>query len=67
MQNQKIFAFRLAIQQKSGNKPWQPRDGVAIFAPARSAGDSMPSRTTSDAPPEVVPATMRSASPFERA
>ena len=28
---------------------------------------SMPSRTTSDAPPDVVPATMRSASPPERA
>ena len=30
MQNQKIFAFRLAIQQKSGNKPWQPRDGPTV-------------------------------------
>jgi hypothetical protein len=38
---------------------------VAIFAPARSAGDSMPSRTTSEAPPEVVPDTMRIASPFD--
>ena len=44
-----------------------PSDGVASLVPARSAGVSMPSRTTSAAPPEVVPATMRSASPPERA
>ena len=42
-----------------------PSDGVASVAPARSAGASMPSRTTSDAPPEVVPETMRNASPPE--
>ena len=40
-----------------------PSDGVASVVPARSAGESMPSRTTSEAPPDVVPATMRSASP----
>ena len=34
-----------------------------MVLPARSSGDSMPSLTTRAAPPEVVPATMRTASP----
>ena len=33
--------------------------------PARSSGESIPSATTRLAPPEVVPATIRSASPFD--
>ena len=37
--------------------------GVAIFLPARSSGDWMESFTTRAAPPEVVPATRRTASP----
>ena len=44
-----------------------PSDGVASVLSFRSAGALMPSRTTSEAPPDVVPATMRSASPFDLA
>ena len=44
-----------------------PSDGVASVVPARSAGVSMPSRTTSEAPPDVVPATIRRAAPSDLA
>jgi hypothetical protein len=30
MQNKKTFAFQLASQQKTDNKQWQVRDGVAV-------------------------------------
>jgi hypothetical protein len=44
-----------------------PSWGVASFLPRRSAGPEMEGLTTRAAPPEVAPATMRTASPPERA
>jgi hypothetical protein len=38
---------------------------VASVAPVRSFGESIPSRTTRAAPPEVVPEMMRSARPSD--
>ena len=42
-----------------------PSWGVATFWPFRSAAELMVGLTTSEAPPEVAPATMRRASPFD--
>jgi hypothetical protein len=38
---------------------------VAIFLPLRAAADVMSGLTTRDAPPEVAPAMIRIASPFD--
>ena len=42
-----------------------PSCGLAIFLPFRSAGLVISGFTTRDAPPEVAPEMMRTASPFD--
>ena len=58
----------LSCSQARSATSWVlPSAGVAIVVPARSAGDVISGFTTRNAPPDVAPDTMRSASPSDLA
>ena len=58
----------LSCSQARSATSWVlPSAGVAMVVPARSAGDVISGFTTRNAPPDVAPDTMRSASPSDLA